>query len=737
MDRSVTDEPVDPEDSVLRDAAGRTYALRGTLGRGSFGEVRLAHMSSTGGLERLVALKLLRSDLDATSQPVERLRDEARLLGSLRHPVVLAAHDLVELDGRIALVAEYVEGFDLSEALGDGPDRMPPGPVLEVIEAVAGALHAAWTELGVVHRDVKPQNIRVGVHGNVKLLDFGVARSELMARSALTSAQMLVGTLRYMAPERFDPALAAEPASDVFALGAVLFEAIAGARFYGRLEPTQIMRLSQDAPTFGRFLDERMPASPSAGVSELLAAMLAFEPGARPTADEVSQRCEALVSRAAGQITLRRWVRERTQRVPPEKPDREPAEASAGTRFEPDHPATPPSSSSTLSVAAPETAIVDDPTPEPESAAARSWVGLATFGGVVTASVFAAAGLALIVVGVGLVVVAPFGGGGPSDEAPPPQPPPRPIAAEAVDTGAETAAAAPKPEPEESCEGQACPSQPAPPAPPAPCPDPSALESLAARGRLNPRHRECVRQAMRDPARKMTERDRWGRLWLKHAAVRCDRALACGDYERDQKYFLEEIGRYDAEMMAYYATHLSRHGCGTPGQVRTWAERALERRDQWRGLVHVERVDQVRGLLARAAYAEWQATPGSERLQRAARSAAREWLSYRVQVSRDGAEALELCASAAGSEAWCTQTAHAPAEALVGVTLLSVPLGARIVLDGAAVGVSPATVELPEGAHTIEMRAEAATSKHLIEVSASGPSRWTWHAGDDRWEHAN
>ena len=110
-----------------------------------------------------------------------------------RHPVVLAPHDLAELGGRIALVTEFIEGEDLSACIAsDDPAPLPVSTQLEVIEQVASALEVAWKQLRLVHRDVKPQNIRIGRHGNVKLLDFGLASTDLGERATHTSACVVV-----------------------------------------------------------------------------------------------------------------------------------------------------------------------------------------------------------------------------------------------------------------------------------------------------------------------------------------------------------------------------------------------------------------------------------------------------------------------------------------------------------------------------------------------------------------
>ncbi|MEN0066374.1 MAG: serine/threonine-protein kinase [Myxococcota bacterium] len=298
------------EHVVLTDARDRRFTLTGTLGRGGFGDVYLATMHTPGGLDQQVALKLLTRGLDPDRQSVKRLRDEAYLLTRLRHPVVLAAHDLAEIDGRVALVTEYIEGEDLSACLR-GASRLPRSALVEVIEQVAHALDAVWSELQVVHRDIKPQNIRIGVHGTVKLLDFGIARSDLMNRHAKTSTEVVVGTLAFLAPERFDADLPLGPASDVFALGCVFFEGFTGTRFFHQMDYPRMLKLAIDRQAFAAYYRKRIQALRPGPVADLIATMLSHDPALRPTAAEVATTCEALVAQWSDGVTLRRWCKER------------------------------------------------------------------------------------------------------------------------------------------------------------------------------------------------------------------------------------------------------------------------------------------------------------------------------------------------------------------------------------------------------------------------------------------
>ena len=224
-------------------SGGRRFFLQRTLGEGAFGVVYLADMEGQGGFRRQVALKVLNANWDPASDAGRRLRDEARLLGRLQHRHIVRVDDLVQLDGRWALVMEYIDGADLEVVytLCKAQSRvLPARAVAEVGLAVAAALGAAWTAPGpdqqplrVIHRDIKPSNVRVSGKGDIKVLDFGVARAEFEGREAKTE-RVRYGSLGYMSPERLlgEPEL---PGGDVYALGVLIFELLT-LDTYGRAE---------------------------------------------------------------------------------------------------------------------------------------------------------------------------------------------------------------------------------------------------------------------------------------------------------------------------------------------------------------------------------------------------------------------------------------------------------------------------------------------------------------------
>lgn len=296
----------------------RKFHFQLCLGRGGFGEVYLAEMRSAGGLRSRVAVKILLEGVDPRSQAVQRLRDEARLLAVLQHSAIPTVHDLVLLNGRVGLVSEYVEGADLEECIQADPPLSPRG-LIDTVGDVADAIDAAYTSKGVdgkplhlVHRDIKPANIRIGVRGDVKLLDFGIARAQFADREAKTQTNAVIGSFPYMPPERFDDGAPSDPRGDVFALGCVLYEGITGQRLFGDLSMRQLYDLAYSEDKHGTWIQERLDALgglPPA-VADLLRSMLAYEADDRPTAHDLALACEQLAPSLPGP-SLRRWARAR------------------------------------------------------------------------------------------------------------------------------------------------------------------------------------------------------------------------------------------------------------------------------------------------------------------------------------------------------------------------------------------------------------------------------------------
>ena len=274
----------------------RTFELIACLGRGGFGEVYRARMHR-GSFSVDVALKLLRSDIDPRGQAAERLRDEARLLGRLRHRSIPRVFDFIKLEGRLALITELLDGADLGDCL-----RLPDPPrqraVLDAVTQVAVGLDAAFSTLqpdgrplGLVHRDLKPANLRVTSDGHVRILDLGIAWAAGLDRSAETQTGSILGSPGYMAPERFlgEPPAAA---SDVYSLACVLAEALMRRPLWHEVPLPMLAALAGDEQRFTTTQRARLllPADTAPEVRESLLEALAWDPRQRPTASALALR---------------------------------------------------------------------------------------------------------------------------------------------------------------------------------------------------------------------------------------------------------------------------------------------------------------------------------------------------------------------------------------------------------------------------------------------------------------
>ncbi|MEU0502019.1 protein kinase [Nocardia sp. NPDC005998] len=243
------------------------YHLDRLVGRGGMGEVWLAR-DRTGSA---VALKVLSAAYSADPGYRRRFEREARLGTHVRNPHIVPIRAFGEVDGHLFLEMPFIEGVDLATRLRSG--ALIPVRAVEVIAQAAEALDAAHAA-GLVHRDVKPGNILEDANGFVYLIDFGIARAA--DGTALTATGLVVGTLGYMAPERFTGA--AEARSDVYSLACVLYETLTGSVPYGDGDPAQQMHahLMSEPPHASRAARGVPPA-----LDAVIARGMAKEPGDR------------------------------------------------------------------------------------------------------------------------------------------------------------------------------------------------------------------------------------------------------------------------------------------------------------------------------------------------------------------------------------------------------------------------------------------------------------------------
>jgi serine/threonine-protein kinase len=263
--------------------AGR-YRLDHELGSGGMGEVFAA---TDLILHRRVAVKRLHGIATADSPETARLYREAQALARVNDPRVVAVFDVPEQDGHPCIVMELIEAPTLRSVLHD-EGSLPPSRAVGIAVGVAGGLAAAHAN-GVVHRDVKPSNIFVTPSGQVKLADFGIAR--LASAATLTSAGEVLGSPTYLAPERVQ-AGGADPRSDLYSLGCVLFQMLVGRPPFEGDDVMGVTYQHLHAPP--ERVDELDPTVPPA-LGALVDRLLAKDPADRPsTADDLARELRAI-----------------------------------------------------------------------------------------------------------------------------------------------------------------------------------------------------------------------------------------------------------------------------------------------------------------------------------------------------------------------------------------------------------------------------------------------------------
>ena len=231
------------------------FELIAELASGGMATVFLARLSGVAGFQRLVAIKRLHPHLAREPEFVEMFLDEARLAARIHHPNVVPIQEVGESDLGYYLVMDYIEGDTLARVLAKAAKangRVPYGVTIRILLDVLAGLHAAHEmrddhgdPLQIVHRDVSPQNILVGVDGVARVVDFGVARAA--SRLSTTRSGQLKGKLAYMAPEQARGG-AVDRRADLFACGIVLWEALATKRlFKGDGEAETLNRVLYDA----------------------------------------------------------------------------------------------------------------------------------------------------------------------------------------------------------------------------------------------------------------------------------------------------------------------------------------------------------------------------------------------------------------------------------------------------------------------------------------------------------
>jgi serine/threonine-protein kinase len=263
---------------------GERYRLVREIAVGGMGEVWVAHDES---LARDVAIKVLREEFAGDPGFLSRFRTEARNSASLSHQNIAQLYDYGEQDGSAFLVIELVLGEPMSDLLEREP-VLPVQKLLPILAQTARALHAAH-EAGVVHRDVKPGNILLGRGGRVKITDFGVSLATNQV--PMTATGMVMGTAQYLSPEQA-VGQPATPHSDLYSLGIVAYESLAGRRPFTGPTAVDIAVAHVNSPV------PPLPASVDKRLAGVVLSMLAKDPRDRPrSAAQLARILDAMVER--------------------------------------------------------------------------------------------------------------------------------------------------------------------------------------------------------------------------------------------------------------------------------------------------------------------------------------------------------------------------------------------------------------------------------------------------------
>lgn len=283
----------------------RTLTFKRLIGSGAMGTVYEAELGAPRGFCRPCAVKVMKNASPDHEHFMARMRDEARLLGMLQDEHILGVTELVLVDGRDAVVMEYVEGVDLADLIKS--HRTPSRALAELAAEIAGTLYRAHTAshptdgkpLNVIHRDVKPANVMVTARGGIRLLDFGVARAVFSSRESQTQG-LVLGTLNYFPPEIL---AGHEPSSavDIYGLGLTLWECAAG-RDWGS---PQVKRDRFDRRVRNRLRDIEDEYS---AILPILRRILSWDPNERPHGGEIEREMLRAADNCPGE-GLRTWAR--------------------------------------------------------------------------------------------------------------------------------------------------------------------------------------------------------------------------------------------------------------------------------------------------------------------------------------------------------------------------------------------------------------------------------------------
>ena len=271
------------------------YELHEEIASGGMASVHLGRLMGPAGFSRTVAIKRLHPQYAKDASFVAMFMDEARLAAAIQHPNVVPTLDVVVTDGELFHVMDYVEGASVATIAKAGSDAVSPPVAVAIGRDLCAGLHAAHeargpdgAPLGIVHRDVSPQNVLVGRDGVARVLDFGVAKA--VSRSQTTRDGSIKGKVPYMAPEQLR-AQGVDRRADVYAAGVVLWELLAGRRLFAADDPAAVIAMVLDpaVPSL-RALNDAVDAR----LEDIVRRALSVDRSDRfATADELREALEA------------------------------------------------------------------------------------------------------------------------------------------------------------------------------------------------------------------------------------------------------------------------------------------------------------------------------------------------------------------------------------------------------------------------------------------------------------
>ncbi|MEZ4234633.1 MAG: serine/threonine-protein kinase [Myxococcota bacterium] len=287
------------------------YQLMEICAAGTFGTVCVVRDLDRG---TLVALKVLKEAHLHRPRVIARTHDEASMLSCIRHPGIVDVEGLIRLEGRPVVVMEWVRGLSLEAVLRNKRDGLPAAESIEIVRQATLALGAAyhWVPVGggspmhIIHRDVKPSNMLMSVDGDVKMVDFGIARGEFEGKEAKTLS-MVLGARGYLAPERLD-GYDDKPSCDIYSLGIVLYELLTGRHI--------VLSVHRDyhAEALHKHLGHlKLPGLAPAALDHLrriIAAMCAYDEAARPDHARVVRELDALLRDHGLRPDVNAWARQ-------------------------------------------------------------------------------------------------------------------------------------------------------------------------------------------------------------------------------------------------------------------------------------------------------------------------------------------------------------------------------------------------------------------------------------------